>query len=125
MDPEIWIAVAAVFVSGGAIGTAGTLLTQWIVRGLAEPGPRKELPDAREVARLRSEMATLVRKVRNMDDRLDFQEKLLGGASPTHAPPPRLPEPEPPPDGEGPNGGGGGGDARDGGGPGTTEGAGP
>lgn len=94
MDPQIWIGIAAVFVSGGAIGTAGTLLTQWIVRGLGEPPTRRDLADGREMARLRSEMTALVRKVHNMDERLDFQEQLLGGASPTRSPPRRLAEPD-------------------------------
>lgn len=91
MDPEIWVAVAAVFVSGGAIGTAGTLLTQWLLRGLrAHPPP--ELSETRETARLRADLRALMHQVRNMDERLDFQEQLLGGASPTRRPPRRLPE---------------------------------
>jgi len=92
MDPEIWVAVAAVFVSGGAIGTAGTLLTQWLVRGLRTHHDPRSVPEAHEVARLRGELRALIRKVRNMDERLDFQEQLLGGASPTRRPPARLPE---------------------------------
>ena len=94
MELEIIIGIAAVFVSGGAIGTAGTLLTQWVLRGLGEPRDRGGLPDAREMARMRGDLRALIRKVHNMDERLDFQEQLLGGASPTRSPPARLPEAE-------------------------------
>jgi len=30
MGPEFWVGLAAVFVSGGAVGAAGTLLAQWL-----------------------------------------------------------------------------------------------
>lgn len=90
MEVEVWIAVAAVFVSGGAIGTAGTLLTQWVLKGFVAPGTGGEAAGPQDVARLRRELRFLARQVRNMDERLDFQEQLLGGGSPTHTPPPRL-----------------------------------
>ena len=101
MELEILIGIAAVFVSGGAIGTAGTLLTQWVLRGLGEPRDRGGLPDAREMARMRGDLRALIRKVHNMDERLDFQEQLLGGASPTRSPPQRLPQGEEELEGEG------------------------
>ncbi len=90
MEVEVWIAVAAVFVSGGAIGTAGTLLAQWVLRGFAIQPQDSDPLAAAEVTRLRNELRFLMRQVRNMDERLDFQEQLLGGGSPTHTPPPRL-----------------------------------
>jgi len=34
MGPEFWVGLAAVFVSGGAVGAAGTLLSQWLIRKL-------------------------------------------------------------------------------------------
>ncbi|HKJ01881.1 MAG TPA: hypothetical protein VJ997_05480 [Longimicrobiales bacterium] len=90
MDPEVWVGIAAVFVAGGAIGSVGTLLAQWVVRKLSdETKPRPSL-DEREVGLLRSEVYDLSRKYENLDARLDFQEKLLGGASPTDLPPERL-----------------------------------
>lgn len=90
MDPEIWIGVAAVFVSGGAIGSAGTLLTQWLLRKLdAPPSRRVDLEQAERDA-LRAEVAELHRHIRNMDARLDFTERLLDGALPLAPPPARL-----------------------------------
>jgi len=96
MEPELWVAVAVVFVSGGAIGTAGTLLAQWLVRGL-RPGPgeaTEELHATRNTARIQGDLRALAKKVRNLDERLDFQEQLLGGATPIRPAPPPLPPEE-------------------------------
>lgn len=91
MGPEIWVGIAAVFVSGGAIGAAGTLLAQWLVGSLGRPSARPEADRAeREV--LRAEVAELHRHLRNMDARLDFTERLLDGALPLAPPPARLPD---------------------------------
>ena len=89
MDPEVWVGIAAVFLAGGAIGTAGTLLTQWILRKI--DGGRPGLP-APEYDVLRREVAQLGRQMRNVDARLDFTEQLLGGALPLAPPPSRLSE---------------------------------
>ena len=90
MDPEVWVGIAAVFVAGGAIGSVGTLMAHWLVRKVgSEAAPRPSL-DEREVRLLRGEVNDLTRHVQNLDARLDFQEKLLGGASPTDLPPGRL-----------------------------------
>lgn len=94
MGPEFWVGLAAVFVSGGAVGAAGTLLSQWVLRKLSGPPRAAGRLDDPEVATLRADVADLARQVRNLDDRLDFQEQLLGGASPTTQPPPRLPPSE-------------------------------
>ena len=109
MGPEIWIVVAAVFVSGGAIGAAGTLLAQWLLKKVdGGPEPTRSFETAERNA-LRSEVADLHRHIRNMDARLDFTERLLDGALPLAPPPTRLPalelrpptDDEPPSDGEG------------------------
>lgn len=89
MDPEIWVLIAAVFVSGGAIGSTGTLLAQWLIRKLAPGGQPGVLP-ADDRGRLRAEVAELHRHLENMDARLDFTERLLDGALPTSPPPERL-----------------------------------
>jgi hypothetical protein len=91
MGPEFWIGLAAVFVSGGAVGAAGTLLSQWLLRklGTDPPGPGRSLEE-REVAALRAEVAEMTLQLQNLDARLDFQEQLLGGATPLGHPPPRL-----------------------------------
>ena len=95
MDPQIWLVVAAVFVSGGAIGSAGTLLTQWILRKLdTPPGPERGL-DTIERDALRAEVAELHKQIRNMDARLDFTERLLDGALSVARPPARLRPSEP------------------------------
>ena len=94
MGPEVVIVIAAAFISGGAIGSAGTLLAQWIVKGMgsgSEP-PRRALDPERDI--LRHEVAELHKHLRNMDARLDFTERLLDGAIPLAPPPERMPAPE-------------------------------
>jgi len=94
MGPEIWVGIAAVFVSGGAIGSAGTLLAQWLLKKVdMAPAPQQNL-EAAERSALRSEVAELHKHLRNMDARLDFTEKLLDGALPLAPPPVRLPPPK-------------------------------
>jgi hypothetical protein len=95
MGPEIWVALVAVFVSGGAVGTAGTLLTQWLVRRFDSPMATGSHLGTTEVEALRGELSEMGRHVRDLDARLDFTERLLDGAL---APAPRvagseLPEP--------------------------------
>ena len=95
MDPEFWVSLVAVFVSGGAIGSTGILLAQWILKKVdGPPVPRRGL-DAAEMDVLRSEVAELGRHMRNLDARLDFTEQLLDGALPLSPAPTRLPHPEP------------------------------
>jgi hypothetical protein len=92
VGPEFLIALVAVFVSGGAVGTAGTLLTQWLLRRFDSSAPR-DGADPRELDVLRSEVAEVGRQLRNLDARLDFTERLLDGAlTPPH---PRVAGPEP------------------------------
>jgi hypothetical protein len=79
MGPEIWVALAAMFVSGGAVGTAGTLLTQWIVRRFDGAPPSRD-GDSRQVDALRAELSEMGRYVHDLDTRLDFTERLLDGA---------------------------------------------
>ena len=94
MGPEVWVGIAAVFISGGAIGSAGTLLAQWLLRKFdAGPGPQRTL-EATERQALRNEVADLHKHLRNLDARLDFTERLLDGALPLSPPPTRLPAPE-------------------------------
>ncbi len=96
MGPEILVALAAVFVSGRAVGTAGTLLAQWLVRRFATSATDNRL-DTREVEALRGELSEMGRYLRNLDARLDFTERLLDGAL---APGPHVAESGPPePDG--------------------------
>lgn len=95
MGPEVLFIIVAAFVCGGAIGSAGTLMAQWILKGMDSPsnGPRRGLdPVERDV--LREEVAELHKHLRNMDARLDFTERLLDGAIPLAPPPARMPAPE-------------------------------
>lgn len=94
MGPEIWVGLAALFVSGAAIGAAGVLLAQWLGRKLGSGEALPRTGSDREIELLRNEVSDLSRQVQNLDARLDFQEQLLGGATPTTRPPPRLPGPE-------------------------------
>ncbi|MDX1646002.1 MAG: hypothetical protein R3304_02565 [Longimicrobiales bacterium] len=92
MGPEVWIAIVAIFISGGAIGALGTLMAQWILRGAAPPPPGLT---RNERDLLRDEVADLHKHIRNMDARLDFTERLLDGGLPLSPPPERMPAPEP------------------------------
>jgi hypothetical protein len=90
MSPELWVGLVAVLVSGGAIGSAGTLLAQWLVKKVdGSPAPRPVL-EAAEVDVLRAEVEEIGRQMRNLDARLDFTERLLDGALPLAPPPGRL-----------------------------------
>ena len=86
---ELVIGFLAAFVAGGAIGSVGTLLAQWILRRVDDAGPRLEAPAHAETAALRAEVAEMARYVRNLDARLDFTERLLDGAL-SLTPPPHL-----------------------------------
>jgi hypothetical protein len=97
MTLELWIGLIAAFVGGGAIGSTGTLLAQWLLRPVdGQPTPRQAL-DAAEMEVIRSEIADMGRHMRNLDARLDFTERLLDGAIPLVPPPGRLDEEEGPP----------------------------
>ncbi len=85
MAPEVWVFIAAAFVSGGAVGSMGTLLARWILSNV-EARPARPAIDTAEREVLRSEVAELHKHLRNMDARLDFTERLLDGALPL-APP--------------------------------------
>jgi len=106
MSLELVIGLVAVFVSGGAVGTAGTLLAQWILRKVdGTPQPRRALDDP-EMSVLRAEVAEIGRHLRNMDARLDFTERLLDGALSLSPPPERHHAPDPEegrPEGRGPD----------------------
>lgn len=87
MTPELLFGLVAVFVSGGAIGSAGTLLAQWLFRKVdGRPVGEPALGPA-DAELLREEVAELGRHVRNLDARLDFTERLLDGALPITPPP--------------------------------------
>jgi hypothetical protein len=87
----MWVALLAIFVSGGAVGTAGTLLTQWLLRRFDAPPSPGQRREPAEMELLRSEVADLGRSLRNLDARLDFTERLLDGALPSSPAPRRLP----------------------------------
>jgi hypothetical protein len=94
MEPEIIIGVLAIFVSGGAMGAAGALLGQWVLRRVS-PSPTRQMGSSnpREMELLKAEVADMATRLHSVDTRLDFTEQLLGGAllgSP-------APEPLPPP----------------------------
>ena len=95
MGPEMWVALLAVFVSGGAVGTAGTLLSQWLLKRFDAPASPRERLDVAEVDVLRSEVADLGRHLWNLDARLDFTERLLDGGLPVTPAPTRITGSEP------------------------------
>lgn len=93
MSPELWVAAIALFVAGSAIGSAGTLLAQWLLRKV--DGPHRPPLDVTEFRLLRGDVYELSRHVHNLDARLEFQERLLGGALTPSPPPDRIPTPPP------------------------------
>jgi len=99
MEPEVVIGILGVFVSGGAVGVGVTLLGQWAHRSLFWKPPRERSLADRDVELLRGEVADLTRVVLDLDQRLEFQEKLISGESPVS---PKAVEPAPPGDGSPP-----------------------
>lgn len=92
MTPEIIVGLIAVFISGGALGAAGTLLGQWVLKKVQGETPPKALGSG-DFELLRGDVAELSRKIQQVDVRLDFTEQLLGGALPISRP---TLEPDPP-----------------------------
>lgn len=91
MGPEFWVTVAAVFLGGGAIGSAGTLFAQWLLKKVdGNDDPRRTLGPA-EITLLRTDVHDISRHLHNLDARLEFQERLVGGSLTPTAPPERLP----------------------------------
>ena len=85
MTPEIIVGLVAGFISGGALGAAGTLLGQWVLKKVQGDTPQKALGTG-DFELLRGDVAELSRKIHQVDVRLDFTEQLLGGALPLSRP---------------------------------------
>lgn len=79
MDIEVIIGIAAVFVSGTAIGSAATLFVQWASRKLAAPFNSARALEEGEAGMLRRDVALLTQAVKDLQDRSEFQERLLEG----------------------------------------------
>ena len=77
MTPEI-IVIIAVFISGGALGAAGALLGQWVLKKVQDETPQQRRLESGDFDLLRNDLAELSRKVHQVDVRLDFTEQLLG-----------------------------------------------
>ncbi|MEX2048033.1 MAG: hypothetical protein WEB90_00480 [Gemmatimonadota bacterium] len=90
MSLELWVTLVAVLVSGGAVGSAGTLLAQWLLRRLDTAPSGGAGVGTSEVTRLRAEVIDLSRHVHNLEARLDFTERLLDGALPLAPAPARI-----------------------------------
>ena len=94
MEPEIIVGILAVFVSGGALGTAGALLGQWVLKRLTGPASRQLGSSSQsEVEQLKLEFADMATRLHSVDTRLDFTEQFLGGALLGSAAPEPLPTP--------------------------------
>lgn len=89
MEVEFWVALSAVFVSGGAIGAAGTMLAQFLMRKIQGgynqrvPGPSRV-----ELEMMRREMTEIAFHLGSVEERLDFTEQLLSGSNPMTRPRP-------------------------------------
>ena len=93
MTPEIVVGLIAVFISGGALGAAGTLLGQWVLQKIQGETPINAVGSG-DIELLRGDVTELARKLQQVDVRLDFTEQLLGGALPLSRP---ILDPEPEP----------------------------
>jgi hypothetical protein len=95
METEIVIVVLAAFVSGGTMGAAGMLLSQWVLRKMSPPPQgRLDRVDIREIEVMKADMADIAVRLHSVDARLDFTEQLLGGALSGAQPPAPLPPPQ-------------------------------
>lgn len=101
MTPEIIVGIIAVFISGGALGAAGALLGQWVLKKVQGETPQQRRLESGDLDLLRNDLAELSRKVHQVDVRLDFTEQLLGGALALSQP--ALEAEEPPADAEAPS----------------------
>ena len=85
MEPEILILLVSVFVTGGMIGAAGILLAQFFMRripGVSATGA----PSRAELEGIRRDVTEIAYHLGSVEERLDFAEQLLGGATPTEVP---------------------------------------
>ncbi len=98
MEAEIIIVALSSFVGGGAMGAAGMLLCQWVVRKMSPPPQQRlDLMDPRDLEVMKADVADLAVRLHSVDARLDFTEQLLGGAPSGARPPEALPQPQAPP----------------------------
>ncbi len=99
MEVEIIVVALASFVGGGAMGAGGMLLSQWVVRKMSPPPlHRLDSMDPRDVEVMKADVADLAVRLHSVDARLDFTEKLLGGALSGARPPEALLHPQLPPE---------------------------
>ncbi len=85
MQVEFVIALVSVFVTGGMIGAAGILLAQFFMRripGVSATGA----PTRAELEGIRRDVTEIAYHLGSMEERIDFTEQLLGGATPTEVP---------------------------------------
>ena len=85
MEPEILIVLVSVFVTGGMIGAAGILLAPFFMRripGVSATGA----PTRAELEGIRRDVTEIAYHLGSVEERLDFAEQLLGGATPTEVP---------------------------------------
>ena len=102
MEPEVLIGIVGVFVSGGALGVAGTLMAQWFQRKAGGGQHTAPLVDHTDVPLLAGEVADVIREQLRFDirdevtlalesrdtelvhlgERLEFAERLLARARP-------------------------------------------
>lgn len=84
MDLQDWLVIGFAFLAGSGLGSTSVLFCQWIVRRFRGDGA-----EAHQLRDLGAGLADLDSQLTNVDARLDFTEKLLGGALTTATAPPR------------------------------------
>lgn len=88
MEMEVIIGVAAVFISGAGVGVGVTVFTQWAIRKLTwHPTQGQQLPPPQgqqlpppHASGLRREVEDLTRAVLDLNERMEFQERLSAGS---------------------------------------------
>ncbi len=86
--------ILAAFVSGGTMGAAGMLLSQWVLRKMSPPPHhRPGNVDMWKIEVMKADVADIAVQLHSVDARLDFTEQLLEGALSGAQPPPPRPPP--------------------------------
>jgi len=97
MDVQIWLIVGLAFLGGGTLGSLVTLTVQWVLgrlghgRSFDKEGNRRTVRMLQgKLRELGNQVANLEGQCANVDIRLDFAEKLLGGSLTASAAPERM-----------------------------------
>ena len=80
MEMEVIIGVAAVFISGAGVGVGVTVFTQWAIRKLTWHPTQDRQVSPPQASGLKGEVEDLTRAVLDLNERMEFQERLSAGS---------------------------------------------